>query len=235
MVTMQNTIILFILFTLSACGIRGKDGKNGSSYPDGATSLGIKGTTTSIDFEDINPGLACQNGGVSIFTFQDSNSDGVFQSDETILKIKAICNGNDGANGTDGSSASLTLESVTSSSTCPNGGIKISSANLNPVEVCNGVNGINGEQGLPGIQGIPGLAGADGVDGINGTEITPVKFCTDDNSTYPEYGLLIDGELFAVYWGPTSVSPRSPQAFLTKLVSGHYMSTGGNNCLFTVM
>ena len=147
------------------------------------------------------------------------------------MKVKALCyglNGSNGTNGTNGTSGSITLESVASSATCPSGGVKITSTSSSGLEVCNGVNGLNGEHGLPGVQGIPGLADS------SGTIVTPVKFCATDNSTFPEYGLMIGEELFAVYWGSTPASPSTPQAFLTKLVAGNYMSTGGNNCLFTI-
>jgi hypothetical protein len=81
------------------------------------------------------------------------------------------------------------------------------------------------------------MAGANGQNGQNGapgTIVTPVKFCANDNSTFPEYGLMIGNDLFAVYWGTTPASPTKPQAFLTKLVPGNYRSTGGNNCLFSI-
>ncbi|HXH74554.1 MAG TPA: hypothetical protein VNJ08_06290 [Bacteriovoracaceae bacterium] len=182
--------------------------------------------STGVDFEDILPGLACLNGDTSIFTFQDTNSNGHLDSDESVLKIKALCNGingTNGVNGVDGINTSVALKSIASSITCPYGGVKFTSGNLTPVEVCNGSNGINGVNGLPGIQGIPGLAGSDGIngvdgddgiDGINGVDgeesingtnanITPVKFCPTDDSTFPEYGLLIGDDLFAVHWEKT--------------------------------
>jgi hypothetical protein len=256
---MKHIFFISALSLLVSCGKQAQDGKDGR---DGATVFGINGTSTGIDFEDIDPGLACASGGVSIFTFSDLNSDGRFDTNESILKVKAICHGTngtngidgvdgiDGTNGTDGvngQNASITLESVISSTKCPSGGVKISSSTSSPVEVCNGVNGLNGEQGIPGIQGLPGMPGANGtngIDGINGTDgtngtngtvVTPVKFCTNDNSTFPEYGLLIGSDLFAVYWGTTPASPNTPQAFLTKLVAGNYKSTGGNNCLFSIL
>ena len=237
---MKNLFFIFGLLALVSCGKNGKDGRNGL---DGASTMGLNGAdavSTGVDFTDIGPGLACANGGISIFTFRDVNSDGLLQSEEEIIKVKAICHGLNGTNGTDGVNASITLESVTSSETCPNGGVKISSSSSSPVEICNGINGLNGEQGIQGVQGIPGIAGADGQDGQDGqdgapgTNVIPVKFCANDNSTFPEYGLMIGNELFAVYWGTTPASPNKPQAFLTKLVAGNYQSTGGNNCLFSV-
>lgn len=218
---------------LISCGKNGKDGINGQNAT--ATLAELTSHSTGIDFSDISPGLACANGGTSVFTFSDNNSNGVFEDDESILKTKSICNGINGTNGTNGTNASLTLESVTASTTCPRGGVKLSSSDNSPsVEVCSGENGLNGESGIQGVQGIPGIAGATGAAGAEGASVTPVKFCSTDNSTFPEYGLLIGDDLFAVYWGTTPASPIVPQAFLTKLVAGNYMSTGGSNCLFTV-
>lgn len=236
---MKNLLFMFCILALVSCG---KNGKNGSNGLDGATLAGLDGVSTGVDFENIDPGLACANGGVSIFTFRDSNADGSFQSaDESIIKVKALCHGVDGVAGQDGADgadgSSVTLMSVASSSSCPNGGVKLSSGSEAPIEICNGVNGLNGEQGIQGVQGIPGIAGSNGTNGTNGTHgtiVTPVKFCANDNSTFPEYGLIIGSDLFAVYWGTTPASPSNPQAFLTKLVAGNYMSTGGNNCLFQV-
>lgn len=79
-----------------------------------------------------------------------------------------------------------------------------------------------------------GIDGANGSVGANGTSIIPVKFCQNDNSLFAEYGLMIGDELFAVYWGVTPGSPSVPQASLVKLIPGNYMSTGGDNCLFTI-
>lgn len=258
---MKTILTLSLLTLLAACG---KDGKNGVDGSNGATILGIDGVSTGIDFEDIDAGLVCGNGGISVFTFRDTNSDGTFQAEESIIKVKAIChglngqdgvdgmdgqnglNGQDGADGQDGMNATVTLETIQASNSCPTGGIKIYASGSAPVEVCNGINGLNGEQGLPGVQGIPGLNGSngvdgqdgingqDGMDGRDGTQVLPVKFCVDDKSTFPEYGLMIGEELFAVYWGTTPASPNTAQAFLTKLVPGQYRSTGGNNCLFKI-
>lgn len=228
---MRKMLTLLILISLVACG-RGKKGADGrDSIQQGI----LDESSIGVDLEDILPGLACANGGVSIFTFKDLESNGVLDSDDSIIKVKSICHGLNGTDGTNGTSSSMTVESVASSSTCPNGGVKITSSSSSvPVEICNGANGLNGEQGIQGAQGIPGMAGATGAAGADGTVVTPVKFCPTDNSTHPEYGLLIGEELFAVYWGSTPASPSVSQAFLTKLMAGNYMSTGGNNCLFSV-
>lgn len=225
---MKEFLFVLIVTLTLACG---KNGKNGSDGQDGASTVGLNGSdaiSTGVDFEDIGPGLACANGGISIFTFRDLNSDGLAQADEEVIKVKSICHGNNGT------SPSITLESIASSATCPNGGVKIYSSSSLPQEICNGIDGLNGEQGIQGVQGIPGIAGVDGADGAPGTSVVPVKFCASDNSSFPEYGLMVGNDLFAVYWGPTPGSPGKPQAFLTKLIAGNYQSTGGNNCLFQV-
>lgn len=211
---MRNGFSIFCLLVLVSCG---KNGKNGADaiLPN---SQAINPVSYGVDFEDVSPGLVCAAGGVSIFTFEDENKDGLFQVGESVVKVKSVCNG------TNGSSSSISLESVSSSAACPDGGVKIISG-PSSVEVCHGSDGINGANGLDGQQGLAGAAG---------TIVTPVKFCASDSSTYPEYGLMIGGELFAVNWGTTPGSPNAPQAFLTKLIAGNYMSTGGNNCLFSV-
>ena len=160
---MKHFIAIPLLLTLVACG---KDGANGINGKDGASVFGLNAVSTGIDFEDISGGLVCANGGISVFTFRDVNSDGLFQSDEQIIKVKAICHGlngqdgedgADGSDGQDGTNSSVTLEAIASSSLCPNGGVKIYASGSAPAEICNGVNGLNGEQGIPGVQGIPGL------------------------------------------------------------------------------
>jgi hypothetical protein len=226
----KNLCLLISLAILASCGSSGQDVAFATNQ-SAATVQGIESPSVGIDFADINPGLACANGGISIFSFYDSNSDKFFQAGETIIKTKAICNG---LNGVDGISPAISLESFTTSSICPNGGIKISSSGSSPVQVCNGVDGINGAQGLQGLQGIPGMVGADGAQGTAGTVVTPVKFCTTDNATFPEYGLMIGPDLFAVYWGFTPAQPNVAQAFLTKIIAGNYISTGGNGCLFSI-
>lgn len=211
---MKNVLSIFCLLVLVSCGRDGNNGENAFA----PSSQGISPVTYGVDFEDVVPGLVCAAGGVSIFTFEDENKDGQFQVGESVVKVKSVCNGVNGV------SASISLESVASSSACPSGGVKISSG-PSSIEVCHGE---------AGVDGVNGTNGSNGLAGANGTIVTPVKFCASDSSTYPEYGLMIDGELFAVNWGPTPASPHQSQAFLTKLVAGSYMSTGGNNCLFTV-
>jgi hypothetical protein len=171
---MKKILFIICILSLASCGKNGKDGAAG--LPGGST-FDLTVASTGVDFADIIPGLACFNGGVSIFTFRDTNSDGVLDTDELVIKVKALCNG---TNGTNGVNALIALESITASETCPNGGIKFTSGASTPLEVCNGANGVNGEQGFPGIEGIPGIAGSNGTNGTNGTRVAPVKFCSTD-------------------------------------------------------
>lgn len=58
--------------------------------------------------------------------------------------------------------------------------------------------------------------------------ITPVKFCQDDTSGFPEYGFRIGDSVYATYWD------ASKGAFTAKLTPGNYRSTNGTGCLFTL-
>lgn len=210
---MKQLLMAVILITFYSCGNNEEVIANNQ-----ATIQGIEKPNYVVDLADIDPGLACSNGGVSIFTFNDLDNDGVHRPEEPIVKSKTICHG---------TSVSINLESVASSAACPNGGVKISATGSSTVEVCHG------SQGLQGAQGIQGQQGLQGIQGASGSVVTPVKFCPTDNSSFPEYGLMIDGELYAVFWGPTPAS-SAHQAFLSKVTSGNYVSTGGNGCLFSV-
>lgn len=100
-----------------------------------------------------------------------------------------------------------------------------------------GPRGLSGDQGNSGDKGDKGDQGNQGVQGPVGPGATPlppapeqttlVKLCADDSSTFPEYGLCIDEELYAVYWSGS-------YAFLAKIIVGNYMSTNGTGCHFTV-
>lgn len=97
-----------------------------------------------------------------------------------------------------------------------------------------GEQGIQGVQGEDGEQGLPGAVGERGPAGLNGSVITTVKFCADDTSNFPEYGVVIGSSIYAVYWGTAPFSPNVNQAFLSLITPGYYRSTGGNGCAFHV-
>lgn len=102
-----------------------------------------------------------------------------------------------------------------------------------------GTNGTNGQDGAvgetgpvgdTGSQGAPGIAGNDGVNGQDGTQIVPVKFCSqvaNYPTTFPEYGLCINNQLYAVY--------SALDGFLTLIPPGLYNSNAiGSACTFEV-
>jgi len=100
--------------------------------------------------------------------------------------------------------------------------------------------GPQGPQGSQGPAGEKGDAGADGQDGqdgqqgpagADGTVITVVQFCPNHTpnypSTFPEFGLCIEGQLYAVY--------STNGGFLALIPPGTYSSNAvGSACTFTV-
>ncbi len=97
-----------------------------------------------------------------------------------------------------------------------------------------GPKGNQGNTGSPGPQGPAGPVGdtgAQGPTGADGTVITPIQFCSGTPtypSTFPEYGLCINNQIYAVY------STRG--GFLTILPNGSYLSNAvGSRCNFQVL
>jgi hypothetical protein len=239
---MKNVFFISFIFFLVSCGKDSSKSKTIiASGTDTTPSITEEHIYVALDLNDLEPGLVCATGGVSIFTFMDKSGDSLYDSDESILKVKTVCNGLNGSNGsvgqdgTNGSSSVITLEAVVSSEICPNGGVKISSSTGGTVEVCNGVNGLNGEQGLPGVAGLPGMNGIDGNDGENGIDgqdgedgagVNPVRFCSVERNSSTSYGLLIDGELFIV-----SRNGSSKNTSLVKLNANDYQNNASENCI----
>lgn len=89
--------------------------------------------------------------------------------------------------------------------------------------------GAQGPQGIQGVQGLQGVSGANGLDGTPGTVLTMIKFCPLDSHNFPEQGMKIGTDIYAVYWSGST-------AFLTKLIPGTYRTTSisSMNCYFTV-
>jgi hypothetical protein len=93
--------------------------------------------------------------------------------------------------------------------------------------------GDTGAQGRQGIAGNIGATGAAGPAGSDGNSITPVQFCAGQPqvypSSFPEYGLCINGDIYGVYWDNTN-------SFLAKLSPGAYTSTStGLQCTFNIL
>lgn len=250
-------LAIVVAASLSGCGRHYRVGPQGAKGDVGAT--GAQGYGAGVISEPI-AALCGATDGVRFTTFQDKNNNAVLDSDETITSVSTVCNGSNGTNGTNGTNGSngtdgtngtngtngsngtsSTITFTSSAPTCVAGGYTVNVQEggiTTSFPICNGADGSQGVQGLQGLQGEAGSNGTNGTNGVNGSSgsiVTPVKFCNDDSSTFPEYGLYVDNVLFAVYWGNTPGSNgNQKQAFLTKLIPGSYQSTGGNNCQFTI-
>ncbi len=88
-----------------------------------------------------------------------------------------------------------------------------------------------GPQGPIGATGATGDTGAQGPAGADGTVIIPVQFCPGTPSypsTFPEYGLCINNQLYAVY--------STHGGFLTVTPPGVYTSNAvGSKCDFKIL
>lgn len=76
-------------------------------------------------------------------------------------------------------------------------------------------------------------SGQDGAAGTPGTLTSTVQFCPSYGPTtypnnFPEYGLCIANQLYAVYW-------TGSQAFLALVPPGRYSSTSTQACSFQVL
>jgi hypothetical protein len=96
-----------------------------------------------------------------------------------------------------------------------------------------GPTGATGAQGPTGATGAQGPAGPQGIPGLNAAPTTTVQFCPGYTPTYPttfpESGLCVGGNIYAVYWDGTN-------AWLALIPPGHYASTSTTApCDFTVV
>jgi len=142
-----------------------------------------------------------------------------------------IANGKTGATGATGASGtSCQVSSVT-------GGARISCSDGTSAFVADGADGTDGRNGssCAAIADLNGgtVACSDGTsfflsNGVNATPLTPVKFCADDHSSFPEYGFRLGEDIYAVYYDPAK------GAFWAKLLPGRYTSTNGSGCQFTL-
>lgn len=94
-----------------------------------------------------------------------------------------------------------------------------------------GAAGSTGQTGSTGATGSQGPQGDQGIPGAPGSSVTTVQFCPGVTptypSTFPEYGICIEGKLYAVY--------STNDGFLAEIPDGTYSSDGVNaSCTFTV-
>lgn len=159
---------------------------------------GEDGISMGIDILSNAP--SCTSNGITVRTFVDTNRNGELDASELVKKVSVVCNG------VDGDSVSL---SVATSEQCAAGGVVVDNT-----PICNGIDGSMGPQGPAGLNTVSG--------------VVPVQLCPGDTASFKEQGLIIAGELFAVYH-----NNDAGHTFLAKLSPGNYITTNGSNCRFT--
>ena len=146
-----------------------------------------------------------------------------------------------GSNGSDGSNGHNSLVAIVQTAPgCSNGGVTLltgvdlddssaleASEITASAEVCNGLNGSNGQDGQDGQNG------SDGADAPP-TPFTPVGIvdpCGDAPGVYDEvFVKLQNGTLLASF----SENANGKNTRFSVLTPGTYVTTDGDNCVFTV-
>lgn len=95
----------------------------------------------------------------------------------------------------------------------------------------SGLPGVDGKDGKDGAQGVKGDTGANGQNGQDAIPVRFVKFCPGSDPVYPsifpEYGLCVGGQVYAVY--------SANGGFGVLLPPGVYGSNGiGSSCIFKI-
>lgn len=217
---MRSVFLVAVILVLSGCGngpsipivLRGEKGDRGDV---GAAGKNGSSCTTSV----VAVSESAPNGGFLI-SCQDGTS-------AVVLNGSNGQNGSDGAQGLPGSTGSAgapgsngtscSVSAVAASGLAPNGGALITCGSSTTLV----------QNGAPGATGETGAAGA------NASSVSFVKFCPNVSnnypSTFPEYGICVNGSIFAIYWSGST-------AFGSVLPAGGYSSTSINsNCSFTIV
>lgn len=228
----KYTILLLTMLSLTACpdgrsisvsveAINGKDGKDGQDGQDGKDGLSayelaqLNGFVGSL--EEWLESLIGERG-------EDGLSALELTEFETVEDLLASLKGDTGEAGQDGANGLSAYE----------------------IAVINGFEGTSEEfiaslVGPMGPQGAVGPPGPPGEAAIStGSSALPVQLCHNDSGSHKEYGLIIDGELYAVYHqvlyngnGNARVVIGS-NTFWAKLAPGAtYVTTNGASCQFT--
>jgi hypothetical protein len=142
----------------------------------------------------------CPNGGITIISYQDKNTNGSKDLKDLQLTTQNVCNGTNGVNGNDGKGAGIFVESA-HPRTCPAGGIQVTTfiddnnngshqdeeAITSISSVCNGTNGSNGESAQITVTAATLLQCANGGSVYStSTDSTPVQstvVCNGANGT----------------------------------------------------
>jgi hypothetical protein len=143
-----------------------------------------------------------------------------------IILLLCACKGNTGGVGASGS--------VGEQGTAGNPGLNgINAQPCTVVPITNGAEIVCPDGTSQTVtDGVPGTNGQNGLDGTDATPVTWVQFCAGTTPSYPsvfpEGGLCIDGNIYAVY--------SANGGFLTLVPPGEYSSDGvGSSCDFTIL
>lgn len=116
------------------------------------------------------------------------------------------------------------------------------------------VEAVNGQDGLDGAKGDQGEAGTNGINGLSAYELAaldgytgtleewisdlagdsslPVLLCHNDSNTHKEYGIITNGELFALFH--SEHASGISHTYWTQLIPNTtYRTTTANHCTFT--
>ena len=247
----DNSIDFFFICVIIALGFLALFIGAGCGTPPPQTAA----VGTLVTLTDASP-RQCLTGGTVITTVKDTNLNGSADEDDPVIQQKIVCNGlsgvagQPGVAGIAGSSCTVTKAANKSTINCADGtSVSVLDgedglAGTNGSTGATGSTGAKGDAGTDGAKGDTGAAGAKGdtgATGATGASIIPVKLCRDSSSGYPEYGFLLNGSVYGVYYGylnsrgnPSNSSSGTLQSFLAKLTPGRYQSTNGTGCLFTI-
>jgi hypothetical protein len=219
-----------LLVLIVSCGsknayIAPKDGANGA---DGFNSLILSEIIPILDSR-------CNGvGGLSLKSYLDKNRNELFDGNELAFTLGNVCNGEQGPQGVAGAAGAQGLNGVDGEDGVQ--GIPGIQGPAGP-QGAQGLQGIQGDRGEQGEQGLIGATGPQGQPGVmglpgNNASFKTVKLCPGDNATFPEYGFVVDGYIYAVYYGQVQ---GTLSAFLARLNAGSYITTNDNTpCSFSV-
>lgn len=114
-----------------------------------------------------------------------------------------------------------------------NGQIDPDDGSLTSMEVCDGITGGTGAAGTAGTDGVNGIDGTNGVDAVQSpyTPVDLISFCGDLSRTWAEVGMrLSNGTIIASM--SDNVEGRNTRWVILR--PGHYATTDGFNCAFTL-
>ena len=215
MYTLYNLFIISIALLVNfGCGkVTYEPGPMGSAGPQGAQGIagptGATGATGATGSQGVAGATgatgAAGKDGSSCSVVQTSSGANIECSDGTSASIS---NGTNGADGQTGAQGAAGLDAQPCSTQADATGVSISCPDGSTSYVSNGSNG------------------------AAGTLVSTVEFCpslgaTVYPSSFPEYGICIEGNIYAVYWNGSN-------AFMAEVVPGEYASTSPQGCNFSV-